>query len=92
MPAVGGAGDGGGQDAGGALFQAAGELSCGLMRLEYPDPWQLDVLAVGQNLDLAGGKPAGVSGPTLLLGSWKAHLMALAAAMPRVREVLEGRA
>src|SRR5215217_3375034 len=59
-PAIGGSTDGGGQDAGASLLQAAGHLAGGLVGLEHPDPWKLDVLAVAQDLDLAGGEPAGI--------------------------------
>jgi len=64
-PAVGGTADGGGQDPGGALFQASGELAGGLVGLEDADPGKLDVRAVGKDLDGAGGEPAGISAASL---------------------------
>jgi hypothetical protein len=42
VPAVGGAGDGGGEDAGGAMLEAAGELAGGLVGPEHANAGQLD--------------------------------------------------
>ena len=88
-PPVGLTADGGGQDAGGALLQAAGKLAGRLVRLEDSDPRQLEVLAVAQHLYLAGRESAGVSGVTLLLESGKTDRAAFAATRLGVAPVLQ---
>ena len=89
VPAVGGAGDGGGEDAGGAVFEAAGELAGGLVGLEHADPGQLDARSVVQNLDGAGGEAASVSGPALPFAAGEAHRAPAAAAGLGIGVVLE---
>jgi hypothetical protein len=89
VPAVGSAGDGGGQNAGGALLEASGELPGGFMGLEDADAGELDVLAVGKQLDGAGGEPAGVPTAPLPLESWEGDRAALTTAAPRVAPVLQ---
>jgi len=89
VPAVGGAGDGGGQDAGAAVLQPSGELAGRLVGLKYADLGQPNVLAVVQHLDPAGGEPAGVPGSPLPLLVWKPHRAPLTTAMLRVSPVLE---
>lgn len=59
------------------------------MGLEDTNPGELDVLAVTEHLDLAGGEPAGVAGSALLLEPREAHRAALATAVPGVGPVLE---
>jgi len=88
-PAVGLTGDGGGQNPGGALLQTTGELPCRLVRLDDPDAGELDVFAVGQHPDGAGGEPAGSPGAALLLAAREAHRAALATAVAGVAPVLE---
>src|SRR6266545_2151943 len=89
-PAVGGAGDSGGQDAGGALLQAAGELAGGLVGLERADPEQRDVLAVSLHPKWSGDEAAGITAAALALRSWEAHPPTPTVASLGVREVLEG--
>jgi hypothetical protein len=79
-PAVGGSGDGGGQDTGSAVLKASGELAGGFMGLEDADAGQLDVLAVREHLDRTGGEPAGVSAAPFSFPAREAHWAALAAA------------
>jgi hypothetical protein len=59
-PAVGGPGHRGRHNAGGAVLDSAGELSRRFVSLEYPDPRQLDMLAVAQHADGTSGEPAGL--------------------------------
>jgi hypothetical protein len=77
-PAIGGPADRGGQNPSGALLQAASQLASRLMGLEHPDPRKLNVLAVGQHLDRAGGEATGVPGTTLPLEPWNADGTSLA--------------
>ena len=86
-PAVGRSGDGGGQNPGGALLQAAGELASRLVGLEDADTGKLDMLAVRQHLDRAGGEAAGVPTAALLLELWEADRAALAVTAPGVAPV-----
>jgi hypothetical protein len=88
-PAVGSAADDGGQDAGGALLQPPRQLPGGLMRLEYPDARQVDVLAVGQHADGTSGEAAGDPSSSLVLPPWEAHRSAPATAATGVVPVLE---
>src|ERR671918_1461690 len=88
VPAVGLPASGGGENPGGALLQAAGNLASRLMGLEDPDPRELNVLAVGQHLDRAGGEPTRVSGAILLLEPREANRLSFAAAASRVAPVL----
>src|SRR4029453_15489599 len=83
------AGDGGGEDAGGSVFEAAGELAGGLVGLEHADPGQLDALSVVQYLDGAGGEAASVSGPALPFAAWEAHRAPAAVAGLGIGVVLE---
>src|SRR6266511_5670247 len=89
VPAVGPSGDGGGQDAGGALLQPPRQLAGRLVGLDDTDPWQLDVLAVGQHADRAGGEAAGDPGTALLLPTEKADRATLAEPVAGVAPVLE---
>src|SRR5215216_7492297 len=89
-PAVSLAADGGGDDPGGPLLKATGQLSCGLVGPEDADPRKLDMLTVGGHLDLAGGEPTGVPAVAFPLGSGEAHAAASAPAASVVGPVLEG--
>src|SRR5919197_1656357 len=89
IPAIGGAADGGRQNAGAALLQPPCELASGLVGPDYPDAWQLNVVAVGQDLERAGGEAAALPGAALPLGAWEAHELALAAASAGVGPVLQ---
>ena len=66
IPAVGHPRDGGSEDPAGAALKMAGEFAGRLVSLDDPDPWKLDVLAVGQDPDRPGGEPAGIPAPALL--------------------------
>jgi hypothetical protein len=79
-PAARGAGDRGGQDAGGALFEAAGELAGGLVGAEPSDPGQDHVVPVGLDADGAGGESAGRAGAVLGLEVREADTAPLAPA------------
>ena len=67
-PPVRGPTDGGGEDAGGSLFDPSSELAGGLVGLERADPWKLNVLAIGPHSDGAGGEPGGISPPSTPAG------------------------
>src|SRR6266545_5700870 len=86
-PAVGSAADGGGQDAGAAVFQPPRQLAGRLVSLEDADAGELDVLAVGEHLDLPGGEPAADTPVALLLAAWEAHRAAFAAAVAGVAPI-----
>src|SRR5215216_2006415 len=81
-PAVGGSGNGGGQDAGTALLEATGKLPSGFMGFEHADARELDVPAVGQHLDGAGSESAGVAAAPLPFRVREPDQAALAAAVP----------
>jgi hypothetical protein len=89
-PAVSLAADGGGDDSGSTLLKATGQLPCGLVGLEDADSRKLDMPAVGEHLDLAGGEPTGVPAMAFSLGSGEAHAAASAPAASVVGPVLEG--
>jgi hypothetical protein len=89
VPAVAGAGDGSGEDAGGALFEAASKLAGGFMSPDPADAWQHNVVAVGFDADRAGGKSAGGPGTVLGLAPGKADPAAGTSACPGIRPVLQ---
>src|SRR6266540_2655579 len=87
VPAVGGAGNRGGQDPGGACLQAPSELPGGLMGMDSSDAWEYDVVAVGLDADRACGEPAGGPGAMLGLAPGEADPAAVALAVLGVRPV-----
>jgi hypothetical protein len=80
---------GGGEDAGGPGLEFPGELAGGFAGADRPDPWELDVSAVGGQTERAGGEPAAAPGAAALEPG-RADLRAAAAAGPGVAVVLEG--
>jgi hypothetical protein len=81
--------DGGRQDPGGTLLQAADELAGRLVGPDPPKPRQDHMMAVGLHPDRAGGEAAGVAAAALALTLGEAHAGAGAVALLGVGEVLQ---